>query len=271
MNFSVLMSVYNKEQASFLYDSLRSLLQQSLLPTEIIIVKDGPLTNELDAVIDAYVKENPSLFKIVPLEVNGGLGNALNIGLQHCTYDIVARMDSDDLCYPNRFEKQISYLKEHSDVAIVGSYLKEFDKTPNDLNTIKQVPLTQDSIYRYAKRRSPFNHPTIIFNKKTVIDSGGYRDMPLLEDYYLWLRMFKNNSKVANIGEPLLYMRIGNDMIGRRHGWSYLKKEAHFYKSCYQEQLISGKDFILAILPRIPLRLLPKSILKAIYKVFLRK
>ena len=271
MKFSVLMSVYYKEQPASFNDSLKSLVQQTLLPAEIVVVKDGPLTLELDSVLEEYVSQYPALFKIVSLDANVGLGRALNIGLQHCTYDIVARMDSDDICYPNRFEKQIDYLEKHNDVVLVGSYLMEFDKDPNDLNVIKRAPLTQESIRQYAKKRSPFNHPSVIFCKKTVIDSGGYKDMPLLEDYYLWMRILKKNYKVANIAEPLLYFRVGNDMIGRRHGWHYLKKEKHFYQTCYNEGLINRKDYIAAIFMRLPLRLLPKFALKAIYRVLLRK
>ncbi len=271
MCFSVLISVYHKENPVFFDQAIESVVEQTLLPGEIVVVKDGPLTTDLDEVLKKYVEKYPVLFKIVSLETNRGLGVALNAGLEHCSYELVARMDSDDICFENRFEKQIECFKNDKKLVLVGCYVKEFNRIPNDIDVIRRVPIKSDKIIKFSKVRNPFNHPSVVFNKEAVLESGAYKDMPYFEDYYLWLRMLKRGYKVKNIGEPLLYFRTGNDMIGRRHGWSYLRKETFFYRKCYEEDLLNKYTYIKSMFFRPPLRLLPKSLLNFLYKSLLRK
>jgi glycosyltransferase involved in cell wall biosynthesis len=269
-SFSVLLSVYYQENPLYFRVSLDSIFNQTVLPTEIVLVKDGPLTSELDTVIEEYKLKYPIL-KILPLIKNVGLGKALNEGLKYCSYDWVARMDSDDICFPYRFEKQLQFLSESSDIAVFGTSMDEFILQPGDIESNRSLPTTHSELKLFAKKRNPFNHPTVMFNKKIIENVGSYQKVPLFEDYHLWLRVLNAGYKIANISEPLLYFRVGNDMIGRRHGYSYVKKEFYFYKRCVKENLLSKKDAFFAFFTRLPMRLIPKKILSFLYKKYLRK
>jgi glycosyltransferase involved in cell wall biosynthesis len=270
MKVSVLMSVYYKEKPEYLDKAIRSIIEQTVIPDEIVLIKDGPLTVKLDGVIDKYNNDYPLLFKIVLLRKNMGLGPALREGLKYCSHNIIARMDSDDICYADRFEKQLKFLYENADIAIIGSYISEFNENPGDINSIRQMPVDNNELVSFSRKRNPLNHPTVMFRKKIIEDSGSYTDMPLFEDYYLWLRVIKKGYKIANIPEPLLYFRI-TDMVGRRHGWNYMKKEYHFYKTCFKEQLLDKKLASFVCFLRLPVRLVPKRILIILYKKYLRK
>jgi glycosyltransferase involved in cell wall biosynthesis len=270
MKISVLMSVYYKEKPEYLDKAIKSIIEQMVIPDEIVLIKDGPLTAKLDDVINKYKNDYPSLFKIVSLKKNMGLGLALREGLKYCSHDIIARMDSDDICYTDRFEKQLKFLSENPDVAIIGSYINEFNESPGDINSIRQMPLDSNELISFSRKRNPLNHPTVMFKKKIIEDSGSYVDMPLFEDYYLWLRVIKKGYKIANISEPLLYFRT-EDMVGRRHGWNYMKKEYHFYRTCCKEHLLNKKSVCIVCSLRLPVRLMPKRILLILYKKYLRK
>jgi len=164
--FSVLMSVYFKEKPNYFKECLESILNQTIVPSEIVLVKDGKLTKELECVIGEYVSKYDNLFKIIELEENKGLGIALQIGLLNCKYDIIARMDTDDICLPDRFEKQLKILKERKDVSVVGSWIGEFEDHYKNINTLRKTPLTFDEIYSLAKKKNPLNHMTVMFRKK---------------------------------------------------------------------------------------------------------
>jgi glycosyltransferase involved in cell wall biosynthesis len=271
MNFSVLVSVYEKESAKYLCLSLESILSQTLLPTEIILVKDGPLSIELDNVIDRYVDIPNSLFKVIAIDQNLGLGPALNIGLKHCAYDIVARMDSDDICFNTRFETQILYLKKHPEIVALGTYIEEFMRDPKDLGRIKKVPIDPSEVKLYSSKRNPMNHPSVMFRKNFIESVGGYEAVPFFEDYYLWLKLLQKGCKLSNIGLPLLHFRIGNDMIGRRHGYRYALHELRFAKKSWNNGLITFADMLRFVITRFPMRLLPKSLLNNIYKKLIRR
>lgn len=191
MGFSVLMSVYYKESPIFLEEALKSVINQSLLPSEIVLVKDGPLTIDLEETINAFTLVYTDLFKVVALERNLGLGNALKIGIEYCSYEIVARMDTDDISRPNRFETQFNFLANKPHIDIIGTNIEEFDKIPGDLKRCKRNPETHNELIKQIKLKSPFNHPTIMFRKSSLIKAGSYNgDLPLFEDYSLFLRMW---------------------------------------------------------------------------------
>jgi glycosyltransferase involved in cell wall biosynthesis len=265
------MSVYHKEESAFLDESLSSIVKQTLVPNEIVLIKDGPLTSELDAVIDSYVNAYPQLFNIISLEKNEGLGYALSIGMQYCSHEFIARMDSDDINVYNRFEKQVKFLSENEEVAIVGAGIFEFRNKPGDTGSVKLLPAENKALVTYARRRCPFNHSSVMFRKSYILDAGSYKPMPLFEDYYLWFRVINKGYIMANINEALLYFRIGNDVIGRRQGIGYVKKEIHFYKISHREGVINTFDFLRALIYRVPIRMLPKSVLSILYKKLLRK
>lgn len=268
--FSVLISVYGKENSQYLEDSLSSILNQTLVPSEIVLIKDGPLTADLDFVIDKFSFENPKLFKIIPLEFNHGLGKALKIGINACSNEIIARMDSDDICFSNRFERQIHYMLNNSRISVLGASVCEFNIKPNDLNSKRILPLEFSSISKFSIYRNPLNHPSVVFKKSAILEVNSYIDMPFFEDYFLWVRLIKNGFVIENLEDPVLYFRIGNDMVGRRHGLSYLKHELRFLLSIKSIGHITTLQFLISIILKAPLRLLPKGLLIIVYKHILR-
>jgi len=267
--FSVLLSLYKKELPFYLQQSLNSLFSQTLLPDEIILVKDGPLTAELDAVVSDYTARYPIL-KVVPLTKNQGLGKALNEGLKHCSYDLVARMDTDDIAKPDRFEKQMKVFEEYPELDLVGAWIDEFEGTPQHVLSIRRVPETSEQILAYCKKRNPVNHPVVMFRKSAVLAAGGYLHFPLFEDYYLWVRMLRNGAKFYNIQESLLYFRTSSDMFKRRGGWKYAMDELRFQSMMRKMGMIGWKRFVLNVSIRFPARIIPNSLRGFFYKAYSR-
>lgn len=221
--FSVLLSVYSKEKPDYLKLALDSIFCQTLSPTEVVVVKDGPLTMELDAVIDSYGNK----VKVVKLPENKGVSYALNEGLKNCSFDIVARMDSDDICDSSRFETQISFLKLHPQVDVVGSNAIRIDEYGNDLHSIVRVPVNTQTINRLIWT-CPMNHPTVMYRKSKILSVGAYNmdAGPRQDDYDLWFRCVEYGLMLANIPEPLLYYRFFSDSVKKNNvtvGWCRLK------------------------------------------------
>ena len=269
MNFSVLLSVYNKECPDYLSGSFESLLEQSVRPNEVVLVKDGPLTPELEAVIDDYVQKMPYL-KVVPLKSNQGLGKALNEGLKHCTNDIVARMDTDDICMPNRFEKQLKVFELCPETDVVGAWISEFEGDPCNVISVRKLPETHDEIFAYGKVRCPINHPVVMFKKNAVLAAGGYMHLLLFEDYYLWVRMLLNGARFYNIQEPLLYFRASEEMFMRRGGYKYAKTEASFLWKMYKIGYVGFVPTVKNIAIRFTVRIMPNKLRSVVYKKILR-
>lgn len=269
--FSVLMSVYKNEKPEHLIEALESVVQQTVMPNEIVIVKDGLLTEELDAVINEYSEKYPALFKIVSFEKNRGLGLALKDGVLACSYEYIARMDTDDVCKSNRFEKQIKYLEENPRTALLGTWIKEFSKDKNNPDTITKLPYEHQEIVKFAKSRNPFRHMTVFFKKQAVLDSGNYRDFLWFEDYDLWIRVIQNGYEIANLPEFLVDVRADNDMFARRGGWKYLKQDLKFQKFLFESKFISTFQFLKNIFIRSVVRFMPNDIRVLFYKGLLRK
>ncbi|MDN0051613.1 glycosyltransferase [Bacteroides caecigallinarum] len=269
-SFSVLISLYFKEHPSYLIQSLNSIFTQTLLPNEVVIVKDGTLTLELDKTVSEYEKRY-SQIKVISLEKNQGLGKALNEGLKHCSFDLIARMDTDDIAYPDRFEKQVKFMTEHPEIDACSSWIDEFIDSTDNIVSTKKLPETDEEIKRYAKLRSPLNHPAVMFRKQAVINVGGYKHFYLFEDYYLWVRMIMNESKMYNLQESLLYFRYSPEMIKRRGGWKYAKSEINLQKEFYRIGFIGLGTFMKNIAIRLSVRMIPNELRDFIYKKFLRK
>lgn len=250
--------------------SLDSIFHQTRLPDEIVLVKDGPLPERLTNIVDEYVSNSIIPFKVVSLPMNCGLGSALNEGLKHCSYDIVARMDTDDIAKTDRFEKQLMILIEKPDIDVVGSWVDEFLDDINNVVSVRRLPENQSKIYVFAKRRNPVNHPTVIFRKNVVIAAGGYQHFPLFEDYYLWMRMLVNGTRFYNIQESLLFFRTSRDVYVRRGGWKYALNEYRLRKCMWKLGFISYKDFLLESPLRFCVRILPSFIRRYLYLEFLR-
>jgi glycosyltransferase involved in cell wall biosynthesis len=269
--YSFLMSVYAKEKYEYLKLALNSMLNQTIKPDEIVIVKDGLLTDELEHVIKDYKEKYPNIFTIISNDKNLGLGLSLNKGLAVCKNELVARMDSDDICYPERCEKEIEAFKNDSKLSIVGAYISEFSETPDNVVSIRKVPLKQNEIYEFAKRRSAFNHPVVMFKKSKVLELGGYSSLRRNQDVDLFGRMLFAGCKALNISEPLLYFRSNNDLAKRRKGWensrSYIGVIYKQYKSGYSSLF----DFLTVAVAQIVMFLMPLTIQHFLYKHFLRK
>lgn len=270
MEFSVLMSIYRYDKVEFLREAIDSIINQSFKPSEIVIVQDGPLTTNLEKLVDSYVFKFPGLFKKVSLPVNQGLGVALNEGVKHCTYDIIARMDSDDISKFDRFLKQINVLKSNPEVDIVGSYIDEFETDPDCIVTTRKVPLDDCHIKKYAKYRNPFNHMTVMFKKKSVLKVGNYQSSLWNEDYDLWVRMIISGSKMVNIPESLVLVRAGTQMFKRRGGLKYIQSELRLQRKFLNLKFINHLEYFFNITIRCLTRIVPNWTRSLVYKNFLR-
>ena len=269
MNFSVLLSIYQKESPVFLQECFESIINQTCKPSEIILVKDGPLTEALENVIDRYLSKLPML-KIVPLKENVGLGKALNEGLKYCTYELVARMDTDDICKSKRFEKQIHIFEKDSNVDVVSSWIDEFEDDITNVLSTRKLPETHSEIYAYGKKRCPVNHPVVMFKKSAVLAAGGYMHLPLFEDYYLWVRMLVNGAKFYNIQDSLLYFRTSPAMFMRRGGLKYAMTEVSFLWKMHKIGYVNLISTVKSSVIRFTVRIMPNSIRGYIYKKLLR-
>lgn len=271
MDYSILMSVYYKENADFLKTAIESMLKQSVKSNDFVIVCDGELTDELYAVLDYFESDSKNCIKRVQLEKNYGLGIALNKGLSKCKNELVARMDSDDIAVQNRIERQLEEFKMDKELVICGSYIDEFVKNVNDINAIKKVPIENNQIKEYIKKRNPFNHMTVMFKKKYIMKCGSYKDCYLNEDYYLWARLIADDYRAINIPEVLVHMRAGDGMYERRGGIKYISGEIMMQKKLYRLNLINLPNMLFNIIARSSVRLLPNSLRKRIYIKYLRR
>jgi glycosyltransferase involved in cell wall biosynthesis len=264
---SVLLSVYESETPKYLDQALSSIWDdQHLKPSQIVIVQDGPLSVELLSVINLWVSKLPTVFTVVTLPVNVGLGAALNEGLKHCRYDLIARMDSDDIALPERFEKQVMFMQNHSEIAASSAQLEEWDVCFMNCLGRRQLPLDSTSVATFAKRRSPLSHPLAIIRKSILVSLGGYPPLRKAQDYALWSLMISKGYKLANIPETLLKMRTGNELFARR-GWGYFKEELQLLK--YQKQIgfLSTIDYFVNLMLKAALRLSPNFIKSLAYRL----
>ena len=231
MQFSVLISVYHKANAEHFFEALEStLVRQSLAPDEVVIVKDGPLTSELEEVIEMFAQRYPSIVKIIALTENVGLGNALRVGLEHCSFELVARMDADDINNEDRFRFQIDAFLENPGVHVLGGQIAEFYDLTSGVKSVRRVPLSSEKILGMCRHRNPMNHVSVMFKKSAVLEAGSYMHLSYLEDYYLWVRMLSKGYRFMNIDEPLVYVRTGEAMFARKiheqiKGWLFLQKQ----------------------------------------------
>lgn len=270
-SFSVLLSIYYKEDPTHFDEALTSIWDhQTLKPSEIVLVKDGPLTTELDQIIKQWESKLGNILKVIALTINVGLGKALNEGIEACSNDWIFRMDTDDIAVSNRFELQIDYLKKYPDTALLGGQIVEFHGSMDNQTGMRQVPTEQNEIKNYSYYRSPFNHPTICMNKKALLKLGGYQHHLFMEDYNLWIRFLAQGYQVANLPDTLVYMRA-DGLHSRRKGWQYIKSEWQMFKLKrdlkYQNTFMAFWLFLL----KSSVRFLPATFLQKIYNTLLRK
>ena len=269
--YSVLMSVYYKENPEWFRESIESMMNQTVRTNDFVIVKDGKLTNELDEVISEYCKKYPDIFNIVELEKNMGLGLALATGVLKCKNELVARMDSDDYSVPDRCEKQLKKFNEDESLDIIGSSIAEFIDDINNVKAYRILPEKHEEILKYAKRRNPFGHPSVMFKKSKLLEAGNYRSYYLVEDYDMWIRMIENGCTCYNFKDILVYMRISDDFYKRRGGSKYLKSMLKFKKEQYKKGFFSRKDYLISSGAHIFMCIIPNRCRNILYKKFLRK
>lgn len=271
--FSVCTSIYKNDRPEFVRVALDSMLvNQSVKPTEIVLVQDGPVPDGLSLLLSEYESKYPEVMHIICLEKNGGLGNALKLGVENAKYDICARMDSDDICMPDRFEKQLAYLESHPECDIVGGQMTEFIDTPDNIVGRRVVPLSNEEIYEYMKSRCALNHVTVMFRKEAVLKAGNYQDWFWNEDYFLWVRMMMAGCKFANIPDVAVNVRSGADQYARRGGKKYFDSEIGIKKLMLEKGMITRKEYIVNYIQRFIIQLmLPNSVRGWVFRTFARK
>ena len=266
------MSLYIKEKPEYFKACMESILIQTVLPDQIVIVKDGPVTEELDAVLNEYVEADPSLYTIVPLETNRGLGLALAEGIGHCKNELIARMDTDDICRRDRFELQLAEFQKNPQLDICGSHIVEFESDVNDIVAQRKVPLTDEDIKKYQKRRDGVNHMTVMYKKSKVLEAGNYQSCMLMEDTYLWVRMILAGATFMNIDDNLVYARIGKDMYERRGGYAYYKKYKTGRKKVRETGYIGRFDYYYTLMVQFVITtLIPNKVRGWVFKTLLHR
>lgn len=270
--YSFLISVYYKEKPEYLKMSFDSMINQTIKPDEIVLVEDGKLTPELYEVINKYSNENKNLFNIVVLNENVGLGLALNAGLKVCKNELVARMDTDDVCLPNRCEQQLERFEKNDNLDIVGSMTDEFIGTIDNIVSSRIVPTTHEKIMKFAKRRSPFNHPTVMYKKSKVMEVGGYGNYRRAQDYDLFMRMLNEGQAIGeNIDKSLIYFRADENNIKRRSSFNACKCHIQMVYGFWNKGYVSLFDFLVIICYQCVIFIVPSQIVKLITNKFLRK
>ena len=270
--YSVLMSLYYKEKPEFLKQAIRSMIDQTIKPDEIVIVYDGKLTPELYQTMDEFINKFPELFTIIENKKNIGLGLSLNRGLEVCRNEFIARMDTDDISLLDRCEKQLNLFKKNSNLDICSGYIDEFIGEPGNIVSTRCVPKNNEEIYEYIKKRCPINHVAAMFKKKSVINAGGYLDCFWTEDYYLWIRMYEKEAIFANIDNPLVLVRMGKEMYQRRGGKKYFKSEVFLQNYMLKKKIINYHTYILNIIKRFIVQiLLPSKIRGIVFRKYARR
>ncbi len=269
--YSVLMSVYYKENPSWFDNSISCMFNQTIEPSEFVLVEDGKLTPELNIVVEKYKNLYPDVMKIIKIEKNGGLGPALKLGVENCSHEYIARMDSDDYCEPSRIEKELNVFLDNPSLGMVGTNVIEFIDTVDNVVSKVILPENQQEIINFSKKRNPFRHPSIMYKKSAVLSAGNYREYYLFEDFDMWVRMLRNGCECYNIQDFLTFMRISDDFYRRRGGLKYLKSIYKFKKEQYKVGYVSYFGFLKAFIPHAIVCLLPNMLRDVIYRKLLRK
>lgn len=259
--FSLLISVYHKEKPEYFHQCLSSIAGQTIKANETVIVEDGPVDARIKAIIEKYRSELNIISVCLP--ENSGLSNALNEGLNHCSYELIARMDSDDISLSNRFEMQLKYMEAHPELVAISSFVEEFDDN-GQVTFTKTLPEDSESLEEFAKGRNPLSHPAVFFRRKPVLAVGGYPNC-YPEDHFLWVKLLINGYKIGNVPKVLLRMRAGNEFFERR-GLKFLKGEVRLLVFMMNERFITFPQFCILCFGRMVLRGCPKFLRVLAYK-----
>lgn len=269
--YSVLMSVYQKEKPQNLSESLESILLQTVPPDELILVCDGKLTDELNVIIKAFESEYQKIFRSVRLLENVGTGMAANEGIKECQNELIAKMDSDDVCVPDRFQRQLMMFLKNPKLDMVGGYIEEFDDTTKEPIAIKKTPISHEEILKYARRRSPFNNQTLIYRKSFAQKVGGYTDIKRCEDYEFITKMLMAGAVGENMPEVLVRYRVTKDNYKRRKNWSNTKSFIKVRWGLYKARFSSFLDFLVPTTAQLLMFIMPERFTSWAYRKFLRR
>ena len=270
IKISVLSSVYKNDVAENVKTAFESILKQTYKPSQIVIVRDGKVSDELQNLLDEYKKNG--IFTIVERDNNLGLGKTLNEGLGYCKYDYIARMDSDDIAEPTRFEKQVKCFENDENLSIVGTNGIEFVDSLENIAGEKVVPETDSEIKKYMTKRCPMCHMSVMMKKQSILDAGSYRDWYYAEDWYMWIRMCLSGAKFYNIQETLMKIRINKDTYARRHGMKYYKSIKGLLKYMRKQKMCSWFTYVKNCFVRfVGHVLVPRKMKFRLYKKFMRK
>ena len=267
--FSVSMCVYGGDNPQHFKIAVESILNQTVKPDEVVLVVDGPVPEETADIISGFEGED---FRVIRLQENVGHGDARRIGFENCKHELIALMDADDISLPHRFEKQLECFSKNEKLDICGGDIVEFIENPKNIAGTRIVPKTDEAIKEYMKSRCPMNQVTVMFKKSSVEAAGGYIDWFCEEDYYLWLRMYLNACRFANVDGVLVNVRVGADMYNRRGGMKYFKSEAKLQKFMYKNKIINFGTYFMNVAKRFIVQvLLPNRLRGWVFKKFARE
>lgn len=267
MKLSCAINVYINDRPRYVKEAIESILNQSKIPDELIIVVDGPIGVQLRNLINSY-EVDCEFIKVFSLAKNIGIGAARNYAINRCTGDLIAIMDADDISRPNRFELQYNFFM-NCDVDYLGGQIEEF----NELLKIRQkrlVPIHHEQIVKFAKYRAPMNNVTSMFKKSKYSESGGYDAVRFMEDYRLFYKFLNTGSKFHNLEDTLVDVRNNSERINRYRGINYLKNEYNFFLELFLLRNINFFQFFINMAIRLIVRVLPYILLARIYKILRR-
>lgn len=273
MKFSVITSVYRNDKPEYVAKALRSITtNQTVKPDEVVLVVDGPVPDKLKELIVHKTRDEANLYNVIWLPENKGLGNALRVGVENARYEIMARMDSDDVSVPDRFEKQIAYMEAHPDCDVVGGQITEFIDSESNIVGKREVPCKHDDILMWLKGRCPFNHMSVTMLRSCVIAVGNYLDWHFNEDYYLWIRMAEAGYRFANLPDTLVNVRVGKEMYARRGGWKYFRSEKGLQDYMLSHNMISLPRYCYNVFGRFVIQVaMPNKLRGFIFQKLFRK
>lgn len=275
--YSVLMSVYKNEKAEFLRVAMDSMWNQTVPTNDFVLMCDGPLTPELDAVIAEMQAAHPDTLRVIRFKKNRGLGYALRVGVLECRNELIARMDSDDISRQERCEKQLAVFEEKQEISVCGGFIEEFTEiepgsmTPSAVISRRVVPENAEEIKEFAKTRTPFNHPSVMYKRSDVLAAGNYQDIRYIQDYYLWVHMLIGGAKGYNIQEPLVWMRADSNLYKRRSGKLYRKIQLDLFKYMKEQGFITRSQYLKSCALRIGSSAAPNGLRQVVFKKVLRK
>lgn len=266
-NYSVLMGIYKNTNAEYLKKCIDSMLNQSIPTNDFVIVIDGKITEELEELLKDYKTKNPALFNLVRLEKNSGLGIALKTGVLNCKNRLVARMDDDDISYPNRCEIQLREFMKDPTLDLVGGYIDEFESDPNEIIAQRKVPLTQEEMLQFSKKRSPINHVTVMFDRNSVIRCGNYSEYRLCQDVELWARMLHSDCRLLNIPISLVNVRFDQKAVLRRKNKTNIDIMAEIWKNFYKDGYCSFFDYLKVKYSQKIVGFMPIGVINLLYRI----